>query len=572
MMMVMAAITVAITLRIIQVTYFSLPLFDAWDYWRSYPGFLTSPFKWLLAQHNEHRILVPRLFFLLDHHLFGASNVFLLTCIVLIQGAHILLISHFICRGGKLSTFGTVATVSGLTVALFSAQQFTNFTWGFQIQFVLVYFAAAGSFAALVKGSKAARANLWVWVGCASGVVATFSMANGLFVWPLMMLCALCLRLRKRYLLLIFVVGIACAALYLHGYVKPPNQTADPWVSLGRLPQVMAFMTTYLGSPTDDLLKSVMVIYGVGSENVRLLIMSLVGGVGLICASVVCLLALRGRFSGNEWAAGLFHMLTFIIITSFVTALGRITFPLIEAATPRYKTPAILFWTYLIGLGLIDWVKHRGTSDSASNLVLKVSISVLLFLVFVLHQTSWLEFSKDYARTIGEGEIAVVNGVFDEPYWLRVYHTPSAMIEPLTGLRKENLSVFSEAWLHWRGDTVGSHFSLGTGCTGSIDTVSPVKTPMLKGTRVVGWAWQAGRPSSNRVILTDDHDRIQGFARTKIQRRPDVQQALGEAGSEDSGWVGYIPGEMPGVIVAYLLQSDGHACKAASWQQHNSSS
>jgi hypothetical protein len=54
--------TVITTFWMMIIAHSSLPLFDAWDYWRWYPGFRQN-FASLFDQHNEHRIILPRLFF-----------------------------------------------------------------------------------------------------------------------------------------------------------------------------------------------------------------------------------------------------------------------------------------------------------------------------------------------------------------------------------------------------------------------------------------------------------------------------------------------------------------------------
>jgi hypothetical protein len=47
-----------------------------WDQWSSYD--VHALMNNLFAQHNEHRILIPRLFFVIDLHYFDGNNKFLL--------------------------------------------------------------------------------------------------------------------------------------------------------------------------------------------------------------------------------------------------------------------------------------------------------------------------------------------------------------------------------------------------------------------------------------------------------------------------------------------------------------
>ncbi len=58
---------------IVITTYSPLP---HWDEWALFDHLATSnaSLSWLWAQHNEHRILVPKLFFLLDLYFFRGKD------------------------------------------------------------------------------------------------------------------------------------------------------------------------------------------------------------------------------------------------------------------------------------------------------------------------------------------------------------------------------------------------------------------------------------------------------------------------------------------------------------------
>src|SRR6266545_2110144 len=68
------------TLVIIRRAWFPIPLFDGWDHWRWFVGPLKEHYTaaFLFVQHNEHRLVIPRIFFIADHLLFGGRSVSLL--------------------------------------------------------------------------------------------------------------------------------------------------------------------------------------------------------------------------------------------------------------------------------------------------------------------------------------------------------------------------------------------------------------------------------------------------------------------------------------------------------------
>src|SRR5271157_519015 len=69
---------------IIVTTYSALP---HWDEWALFDHLATgsTTLSWLWAQHNEHRILVPKIFFLIDVYVFRGTQAFLLTSIFFVQ-------------------------------------------------------------------------------------------------------------------------------------------------------------------------------------------------------------------------------------------------------------------------------------------------------------------------------------------------------------------------------------------------------------------------------------------------------------------------------------------------------
>ena len=61
---------------------------------------------------------------------------------------------------------------------------------------------------------------------------ATYSLANGNLLWPLLVAAALFLRLRRSAVLSIAITGVVSTCVYFYHYVRPPYH-ADPIASLG---------------------------------------------------------------------------------------------------------------------------------------------------------------------------------------------------------------------------------------------------------------------------------------------------------------------------------------------------
>src|SRR5258708_4274202 len=192
----LAALTMISTLIVITNTYTPLPLFDQWAYWRSGPDYQNHFWREVFRQHSEHRIAIPRLLFLIDHHVFRGTNVFLLASSFALQLGTSALFLFLAVRRSALSLVSRWNLGGALLACLFTAQQFTNFTWGFQVQFIMVYFATFAALTLLYIGAE--RSRLWLIPVIASGFVASFSMANGLLVWPWLIVLAFALGIPSR--------------------------------------------------------------------------------------------------------------------------------------------------------------------------------------------------------------------------------------------------------------------------------------------------------------------------------------------------------------------------------------
>ena len=127
------AVTAVVT---VAETYTAIPYMDQWaaiDGWRRVLN-KGLTWKYLFSQHNEHRILLPRLVFLADIAWFRGRGVLNLATIGVIQ----LIGGAFFAAAAWRQRMG-VARVAALALALClmaCLAQWENFFWGFQVQFV----------------------------------------------------------------------------------------------------------------------------------------------------------------------------------------------------------------------------------------------------------------------------------------------------------------------------------------------------------------------------------------------------------------------------------------------------
>jgi len=130
--------TIAVAVYTILVSYSTLPWWDTWEYIATLAkGESPLSPSWLWRQHNEHRLVIQKLFFVVDLEMFHARQVFLLASIAIIQLLHLGL------WGWSMRVLGGWRGAlwrSGVGLAafcIFCPSPWLNYTMGFQVDFVL---------------------------------------------------------------------------------------------------------------------------------------------------------------------------------------------------------------------------------------------------------------------------------------------------------------------------------------------------------------------------------------------------------------------------------------------------
>ncbi|MCD8526123.1 MAG: hypothetical protein LRY62_02870, partial [Alphaproteobacteria bacterium] len=114
-----------------------------WDMWDGALGFLErfedKPVNALFAQHNEHRIVLTRLLFLLEYRIMGGNSAFLIFFNYLCVFASCVLyaICLFVLNRETVPRFQIAIASLVLSAWLFLWTQNNNLTWAFQSQFLL---------------------------------------------------------------------------------------------------------------------------------------------------------------------------------------------------------------------------------------------------------------------------------------------------------------------------------------------------------------------------------------------------------------------------------------------------
>ena len=278
------AVWVAVdTLRAVVPLWSPLPWFDEWatvaliGAWQAGDMSLAQV---LFSQHNEHRILVPRLVFFADDLLFGGGGRLSLAAIFTVQALHAALFGAVLVRARPAAARGW-AVAAVVLALMFSLRQAENFTYGFQIQFVGVFAGATLSFllfgVAMARERRGDPSAAPLLASFAAVTLTSFTMANGLVAGALLAALALAGRMRRRVVLACVALAALLTLVYLLGYA-PVAHHSRPSESLRHPLDLLLYVAAYLGS-----------IVGAGSPGPAVTF----GGLGLAATIVAAARILR---------------------------------------------------------------------------------------------------------------------------------------------------------------------------------------------------------------------------------------------------------------------------------------
>ena len=525
----------------------------------------------IFSQHNEHRILVPRLFFLVDMYFFSGRNEFLVTMIVLCQLIHVGLFWWIIGFAQNVSAFQRITLTLMASILFLSLLQYENFLWGFQIQFVGVFAAATAAFGSIAQSTEAHsrqtsdsefKSLLWLGVGMTCLIISMLMMSNGLLSGILLTILAFWLRAERVHFTAIFVLFLAVTGIYLYDFHSPQGH-AKPLESLAQFDHVLVYAATYLGGPFGSILSDVFRYLQPFHMGAGIFTAQVMGLFGMVISAILGLLVVsRGRDQVCRAEAVLLMIMAMVVGSALVTGLGRLNFSYGQALSSRYMTPALLFWAAAGTLACV--IASRLLSRTRQFLsIFGITLLVSLTTIIVIHQVFLIQHLVENRSSRDQAGVALILNVKDEETIKEIHPDIQLIWEAREFMRQNRISVFSESFAGWYGVNIHDHFDLArrNRCQGFFDTVSSIIPSGLRELevhgRVTGWAWDNERASVPRtVIITDERDIVVGLGLGGYQR-PDVSKTLSSVTSAKSGWRGFVNSVAGNSLAAYAVLDGG---------------
>jgi hypothetical protein len=526
-------------IQVIVVGYSPVPFADFWGQFPFLERAVAGDFRLgdLWAQANEHRILVPRLEFLLDYRFFGGTNVFLFSMIA----ASSLALAGTIGAAVWLETREALSTWCAFAVAgiaTMSPVGVENFTWAFQVQFVQVFlFASIAIVATAVSAAEThdTRSGFWLAVATVAGVTATYSMANGLLVWPVLLVIAFSVGAGWKRLMVLAAVGVLTLGSYLwHFEFTTRGSLSHP---LG----LLEYAFVYLGS---------------GLREAGTVTAGIFGALGLILFLLLCVTSRRRLRKSVSTAAGA-GIALFVLLSSLQTAAGRFELGVAQALSSRYSIASFAFWLGLL-LGFFTPVRERVRRTGWATAPIYFGAAALIALTIALTAVP----SHDWLRSIVAGKEITVSafrvGVDDPSGTTTGGPSGSIVANTFRWMEQRRLGPWAPG-----GMVDGMHFDLASDsssapCRGGVESVEAV----TGGLRLRGWlAPPSTAPASRNLAVFNGRGESAGVGRVGTYR-PDVK-ASGAASSNWTGFVAYARDRpLPPVTVTLVGESGtGAICR-----------
>ena len=433
--LILALIPLLILIINVAEYHVDVPFWDQWNFvpllGKSYEEGVTLSDLW--GQHNEHRLLFPRLIMLGLAHASRYNIVWELVVIILLAAAILVLLWHHFSRTIKAmgySGFPWVVPVFSLLV--FTLGQAENWLWGWQIQIFLNVLAAVAGFVLL--GSGAFRWGKFLGA-LGFGILATYSFANGLIFWPLGFLAIILIssggRRRKTLALTAWAAAAATVAfsyLYRFRYESPSGK---PWTHFLNHPgDFLQYLLKYLGRPIINYEEYAMAI----------------GFVGLLLFGTFSFLLFRKKHGETRAILPFFLFGFYSIGCGLLTGIGRVGFGTAQAMSGRYVPFSILIWVsnFAFLFILLQDIRAR-TRTRPGRIFSLAGIGVLsIVLVFGIARTSYrvgYRVFKSYHARMLPARAELLRGE-DEQLLLRLYIDADYVRRGTSVLKKHSLSVF----------------------------------------------------------------------------------------------------------------------------------
>lgn len=519
----------ALIVHLIQAYGITTPWWDQWEFVplleKAHAGGLTFADIW--KQHNEHRLVFPKLIMLFFALLTGWDIRYELYASLFIAGATLTFLYLLLYKAS--ANRNSMWLMISFSFLIFSPAQWENWILGWQIALFLNVLGYVIAVWAVCRWPAQFRGIL---VAAGAATLSTLSFSSGLLVWIVIGILLMMQGRRRQDIILWTVSSIAVWCLYFLGYTNMGDHPSI--LSLFSHPfDLIQYVLVYLGAPI-----------AFGNMKAALCI-------GLLSVIALCAVSIRIYYIDRSAKDELFLWITFAcypILSAFATGIGRVGFGVNQALSSRYIVFSTLFLISLLALIRL-WLRNyvKQLEQCKGSLIIFVIVTSMISLSFI----------SCYALSFSHGRMRM-NMLWRE-------------VEEVKGWVFENVDAVPDEWLqtlHWSPEVLRERtktlLKLGiikvtdwqqlkriSGGSANIELINGQIYPKLKeraeinrskdiNLTVAGWAIDKdSRDSGKKVYIVLKRDGHQIIIPAKRERRPDISEYYKEKGYLGSGWVAF---------------------------------
>ena len=521
-------------------TYSPVPHWDEWslfDHLAQGGGWSVA---WLWAQHNEHRIFVTKLFFLIDVELFHGTQEFLLISIFLVQLLQVALLSRSLRMLGGLRGSAWRAGTGLIAYCILSPTQYENLVWGFQLQFVVPAAMATLAVLSLLLYQRGGKGGCLA-ISFVAATIATWSLANGMLLWPLLVIVALWLNMKPATWMALLAAGLCNIALYFYRYHRPSPKMALPILSLG---ERVRYAVVYLGST----------FVRHSSGTVALV----AGGLGICAALFVLVGVIRQRKNPSPFLIEMSFLILLCLATAAVTSSGRIHLGVEQATASRYQTFALLFWCSLGLIVLFQFARNQARFQGFATALLIMMLAFATQVRLPLIDAQWHQLRLEMVG------LSLLTGVQDSAVLEDAYPDPQVVLRAARYMKQQRLSIFAGKQYEQLGAPLDGFYRVGPAgdCSGYNSSTQRLPSDDGRGLRLAGYAWDNQLQRPPRDIVAVVGSRIAGFG-SNVAIPLASKGAKPDSDPSQFGWVAFVRDNGSDNVQLFAVTRNGMACPFA---------
>ena len=516
-LVVFAILNWTTTFRELHRYYTNMWIWDQWDYLSHFDAYRQFDLGVLWIQHNEHREIGTELTYWLDILLFQGRQIVpeISGIVAYIAALLVVVICAFNCSGSwRLACAGLLATaIAGYKLCVDSLNTPFLTSWP-QWEF----FVAAALASIVLHNRRSGR--LFLFAAIAFAVAATYSMSNGMLVWPLLLLAALVLQLERRETWAVIIFASVSIGLYFFHYKNLHSIGVDNIVH--NPAYFLEFVAALLGMPFSTA----------NYQNAPILLTAPLGFAALTLIAVDSFYIARRKLFNAPPVIVLGGFCALVLASVCLTALGRMNpnDPLITAARAgRYITEPTLFWCSLLMLSV--WLIGEAWKGYAALLFLTLAS---LLTLWTLHRNR--DFYGGWNNYFQRGQWAAIafgNGLTEETISQVIFPSRDYFLQFKHVLIDNHLAIFADPQPGWIGRSTKQVFSRGLDgyIHGEVTSVRKLGNDF----EIQGWA-----DGVTTVVFADEAERVIGFG---MRPRAGPAELYTHDVPEQFAFTGFIRGE-----------------------------